>query len=437
MQVQIALSHTITTGGTMYEMTVLDNGLRVLSRRMPHTMSASICVYVGSGSRYEDESQAGISHYVEHMLFKGTTRRPTSIDISGAIEGIGGMINGSTDRELCSYWCKVALPHFLEGRDVRMDMVFHPLFDAAEVENERTVIQEELGMSNDHPSYRVDMLIDDMMWPNQPLGRDVGGSKESVQNLTREMLVDHFTRQYVPSNMVVSVAGDLSHDQVLEAIAPRVEDRSDGTPMPWHRAVANDHAGPQVRVEHRKTEQAHLCFGLPGIATSHPDRYALDMMNTVLGEGMSSRLFAEVRERQGLAYDIHSSVSHFRDTGSIIVYSGVDPKKAIRTVSTILTELERMKEGVPQEELNRGRELAKGRLLLRMEDTRAVAAWAGAQEMLHDRVLTVEDVVEKVNAVTTDDLKQVANRFLLPEKQSLAVVGPFRSDRRFQNLLKV
>jgi len=421
----------------MYEKTVMDNGLRVLSRRMPHTMSASICIYVGSGSRYEDDSQAGTSHYVEHMLFKGTTRRPTSIDISGAIEGVGGMINGSTDRELCGYWCKVALPHFLEGLDVLMDMVFDPLFDAAEVENERTVIQEELGMSHDHPGYRVDMLIDDMMWPSQPMGRDVGGSKESVQGLTREMLVDHFTRQYVPSNMVVSVAGDLSHDQVLEAVAPRVKDRSGGTPMPWHPVVVNDLSGPQVRVEHRKTEQAHLCFGLPGIPTRHPDKYALDMMNTVLGEGMSSRLFAEVRERQGLAYDIHSSVSHFRDTGSIMVYSGVDPKKAARTVSTILTELERMKEEVSQEELDRGRELAKGRLLLRMEDTRAVAAWAGAQEMLHDRVLTVEDVVEKVDAVTTDDLKEVANRFLLSEKQNLAVVGPFRSDRQFQNLLKV
>ena len=420
----------------MYEKTVLDNGLRVLSRQMPHTMSVSICVYVGSGSRYEDDSQAGISHYVEHMLFKGTTRRPTSIDISGAIEGVGGMINGSTDRELCGYWCKVALPHFLQGLDVLMDIVSHPLFDAAEVETERTVIQEELGMSHDHPSYRVDMLIDDMMWPDQPLGRDVGGSKESVQDITHEMLVDHFNRQYIPSNMVVSVAGDLPHDQVVEAIASRVKDQSGGTPLSWHPVVANDISSPQVRVEHRKTEQAHLCLGLPGIATDHPDRYALDMMNTVLGEGMSSRLFSEVRERQGLAYDIHSSVSHLRDTGSIIVYSGVDPKKAIKTVTTILKELERMKEDVPQEELNRGRELAKGRLLLRMEDTRAVAAWAGAQEMLHDRVLTVEDVVEKVNAVTTDDLKEVANRFLLSEKQSLAVVGPFRSDRQFQNLLK-
>ena len=280
------------------------------------------------------------------------------------------------------------------------------------------------------------MLIDDMMWPNQPLGRDVGGSKESVQDITREMLVDHFTRQYIPSNMVVSVAGDLPHDQVVEAIASRVKDQSGGTALSWHPVVANDVSSPQVRVEHRKTEQAHLCLGLPGIATDHPDRYALDMMNTVLGEGMSSRLFSEVREKQGLAYDIHSSVSHLRDTGSIIVYSGVDPKKAARTVSTILTELERMKEDVPQGELNRGRELAKGRLLLRMEDTRAVAAWAGAQEMLHDRVLTVEDVVEKVDAITTDDLKEVANRFLLSEKQSLAVVGPFRSDRQFQNLLK-
>lgn len=404
---------------------------------MPHTMSASICVYVGAGSRYEDEGQAGISHYVEHMLFKGTKRRPTSIDISAAIEGIGGVINGSTDRELCSYWCKVALPHFLQGLDVLMDIISEPLFDVGEVETERAVIQEELGMSHDHPSYLVDMLIDSMMWPNQPLGRDVGGSKESVQGITHEMLVEHFTRQYIPSNMVVSVAGDIPHDQIVDAINARVKDHSGGTPQNWHPVIANQADRPQAKVEYRKTEQAHLCFGLPGIATDHSDRYALDMMNTVLGEGMSSRLFSEVREKQGLAYDIHSSVSHLRDTGAIVVYAGVDPKKAARTVSTILGELERMKKGVSQEELNRGRELAKGRLLLRMEDTRAVAAWAGAQEMLHEQVLTVENVVQRVDAITTDDVNEVANRYLLPERQSLAVVGPFRGGRQFQSLLKV
>lgn len=420
----------------MYKKTILENGLRVLSSQMVHTMSASICIYVGSGSRYEEESQAGISHYVEHMLFKGTERRPTSIDISGAIEGVGGIMNGSTDRELCGYWCKVALPHFLEGLDVLIDMVCNSVFDATEIETERTVIQEELGMSHDHPGYRADTLIDEMMWPNQPLGRDVGGSKESVQGITRDMLIDHFRRQYSPSNIVISVAGNLTHEQVVEAVALRFKTGSVLPALSWQPVVEYQRNHPQARTEYRKAEQAHMCLGLPGISRDHPDRYRLDIMNTVLGEGMSSRLFSEVRERQGLAYDIHSSVSHLKDTGSIVVYCGVDPKKATKALDTIIRELERMKVGVSEEELNRGRELAKGRLLLSMEDTRAVAAWGGVQEMLHGQVITVEDVVKKVDAVNTDDLRDVAKKFLLMEKQSLAVVGPFRGNRKFQDLLK-
>ena len=420
----------------MYEKTVLDNGLRVLSSWMPHTRSVSICIFVGAGSRYEDDPQAGLSHFVEHMLFKGTQRRPSSLDISGAIEGVGGMLNGSTDREISSYWVKVARPHFLLGLDVLTDIIRHALFDPKETESERSVIQEELGMSNDHPGYRVDVLIDDMLWPNQPMGRDVGGTKESVQGIGHDMVVDYFHQQYVPSNMVISVAGEVTHSDVLEALAPLVIDWPDGTPLEWHPVAVNGQEKAQVRVEWRRTEQAHICLAMPGISSRDPDRYALDLMNTVLGEGMSSRLFAEVREKQGLAYDIHSSVSHFRDTGSIMVYSGVDPKKAQRTVSTILRELERMKEGVPQSELNRGRELVKGRLLLRMEDTRAVAAWAGAQELLHDRVLTVDDVVERVSGVTAEDIERVANQYLVPENLNLAVVGPYRSDRQFHRLLK-
>ena len=402
---------------------------------MPHTLSVSICIFVGAGSRYEDEDKAGVSHFVEHILFKGTERRPSSIDISGAIEGIGGMMNGSTDREVSTYWCKVARPHFLQGLDVLTDIVCHPLFDPKEEENERRVIQEELGMSNDHPSYRVDMLIDSMLWPDQPLGRDVGGTKESVQNIDHQMLVDYFHHQYVPSNVVISVAGNITHGELLEALVPLVDQWSQGTPLEWYPAVPQNHTEPQVRMERRQTEQAHISLALPGIAIDHPDRYPLDMMNTVLGEGMSSRLFLEVREKQGLAYDIHSAVNHFQDTGSIMVYCGVDPRKARRAIGTILVELERMKHGMPQEELNRGRELVKGRLLLRMEDTQAVAAWAGAQELLHDRVLTVDQVVKEVDAVSTEDIERVAKQFLVPEKLNLAVVGPYRSDRQFHSLL--
>jgi len=420
----------------MYRKTVLDSGLRVLSHSMPHTRSVSICVFVGAGSRYEDDTQAGVSHFLEHMLFKGTHRRPSSADISGAIEQVGGIMNGSTDRELSAYWCKVAQPHFHKALDVLVDLVRDPLVEPAEVEKERDVVQEELSMTKDYPNYRVEMLTDELLWPDQPMGRDVAGSKESLQGIGPQMLVDWFQSQYISSNVVISIAGSVSHEDVLGALEPLVEGWSQGTPRAWHPAAHQDRVTPQVRMEHRKTEQAHLCLSLPGISSRHADRYALDMMSTVLGEGMSSRLFLEVREKRGLAYDIHSAASHYHDTGSFVVYFGTDPKKARYAAETILGEFRHMQTSVPNEDLHRARELAKGRLLLRMEDSRAVAAWAGAQELLYDRILTVDDVVEKVDAVTTEDVERMANQFLVPEKLNLAVVGPYRSDRQFKAVLR-
>ena len=208
----------------MHQKTVLDNGVRLLTASMPHTRSVSMCIYVGSGSRYEDNEHAGISHFLEHMLFKGTPRRQSAAEITGAIEQVGGMMNGSTDREITAYWCKVATPHFERALDVLVDMVRNPLMEDEEVGKERSVIQEELAMSNDYPGYRVEMLTDQMLWPDHPMGRDVGGSKETVDGITREMMTDWFQHQYVASNVVISIAGSLSHEEMLNAVEPMVKD---------------------------------------------------------------------------------------------------------------------------------------------------------------------------------------------------------------------
>ncbi|MBI4311827.1 MAG: insulinase family protein [Chloroflexi bacterium] len=419
-----------------YQQTVLSNGLRVLSCEMPHTRSVSIDIFAGIGSRYEEDKEAGVSHFLEHMLFKGTTRRPSGADISGAIEQIGGMMNAGTDRETTSFWCKVASPHFGRALDVLMDIIRNPLMSQEDVDKERGVIQEELNMTNDYPSYRVDLLTDEMLWPDQPMGRDVGGTRETVDGITRQMILDWFQRHYVASNMVVSVAGNVSHGEVVETVATLAGDMPSGS-LPVYRIAAHDNGQhPRVRLESRKTEQAHLSLCLPGLATRHPDRYALDLMNGVLGDGMSSRLFVEMRETRGLAYEVHSSLTHFRDTGSIVVYCGVEPKKAKEAVETVLGELQRIKDGVPDEELSKAKEFAKGRLLLRMEDTRAVAGWAGAQEILYGEVLSVDEVVERVEAISTEDVLRAARDYLVSEQLRLAVVGPYRSDRQFQALLR-
>ena len=416
--------------------TVLDNGLRVLTTTMPQTYSVSMAILVGAGSRYESDETAGSTHFLEHLLFKGTKSWPKAQDISEAIEGVGGVMNASTDREITIYWCKVAKPHYKKALSILLDMVVNPLLDSGEMEKERQVILEELRMSNDYPSHRVDLLIDEMLWPNQPMGRDVGGTEESVIGITRENLVDLMRFQYSPVNVVVSVAGSVSHDEVLAELKPPVVDWKPRKSRAW-APVKLEQEKSALRIEYRKSEQAHLCVGLPGLALDHPDRYALSLVNIMLGEGMSSRLFLEVRERQGLAYDVHSSLSQYLDCGSLVVYCGSEPSRSPKALGAIMGQLSAICDGFSERELDRAREYSKGRIMLRMEDTRSVAMWQGGQEILLNRVSTVDEVVKAIDAVTLDDVNRVAGDIVKEDRLNLAIVGPFRSDRRFLKLLKL
>ena len=420
----------------MFQRTVLDNGLPILTSSMPHTRSVSMGIFIGAGSRYESDELAGVSHFLEHLLFKGTKGWPTAKEVSEAIEGVGGIMNASTDREMTVFWCKVAKPHFKQALSVLVDMMLNPLLDPVEIDKEREVVLEELRMINDYPTNRVDLLIDEILWPDQPMGRDVGGSLESVTNLTQEHIQEYVRQQYTPGNAVVSIAGDISHEEVLDLLADSLNDWATATPMMW-QPVKDGQTSPRVRVEQRKTDQAHMVVGLPGLPIGHPDRYALGLMNVVLGEGMSSRLFQELREKQGLAYDVHSSLNLFRDCGSLTVYCGVEPKKSTRAISAILEQLAGLQGNIPEAELDKARELSKGRMLLRMEDSRSVSMWMGAQETLLGTVRTVDEVVEQMDAVTTQDIERVAAGVIREEVLNLAVVGPYRSDRRFLKLLKL
>jgi predicted Zn-dependent peptidase len=419
----------------MYEKTVLDNGLRILSAHMPHTRSVSINFFIGAGSRYETDDVAGVSHFLEHMLFKGTERRPTPREIAETIEGVGGIMNAGTDRELTVYWCKVPSPHFARTLDVLADNIRNSLFAPPEIEKERAVIIEELHMVQDNPGDLVGVLIDEVLWPNQPLGRDIAGSEETVNGIQRQHMVDYLSRQYVPANTVLSVAGNVTHEQVV-AEAQRVMGDWENQPFGSWFPAKNGQTSPRVALKHKKTEQIHLCLGMPGFSAYHPDRYTLDVLNSILGEGMSSRLFLEVREKRGLAYDVHSYVSHFQDTGAAVISAGVDPKKLAPTIEAVLEELDRLKDDIPEDEFTKSREFIKGRLQLRMEDTRAVASWLGGQELLRNEILTVDDVVRIVDNVDIKNLKRVARDVYQRDRMNLAVVGPPRSADRLQALLK-
>ena len=420
----------------MYQKTTLDNGLRLITAPMPHTRSVTISFFIGTGSRYETETQAGISHFIEHLCFKGTSKRPTAREISTAIEGIGGILNGGTDKELTVYWCKVAQSYLQTALDVLVDMLLNSRFDPADIEKERQVIIEEINMSNDSPPQRVAMLIDELLWPEHPLGRDVAGSKESVGAITRDMLLGYLTGQYQPSNTVVTVAGGIQHQKTVTAVNQTLGKWADQQPRPKYLAH-REQPVQRLRIETRDIEQVNLCLALPGLPLLHPKRFTFDMLNVILGEGMSSRLFTQIRDKLGLAYSINSYVDHFFDTGSIIISAGVDTKNLPAAIQAILEELSHLKETIPEPELNKAKEFAKGRLLLRMEDSRSVAGWAGGQEILTGRILSVDKVVSIINAITAEAMQKLAQELLIGDRLRLAVVGPVPPDEPLEELLKL
>ena len=419
----------------MFQQATLSNGLRVITSAMPHTRSVTLGFLVGGGSRYESDDEAGAFHFVEHLCFKGTPTRPTPRMVSETMDRVGGLMNATTAREVTTYWCKVARPHFDIAADLIVDMVRNPLFDPIELEKERGVILEELAASRDHPDSRAGLLIDQTMWPDQPLGRDVGGTAESVKALSRDAMLRLVNHQYVPSNAVITVAGNIDHEEIVGYFERSMGDWPTGDPLDYYPVVLDQQA-PRVNVENRKSEQAHICLGFHGVSTEHPQRYAYDMLSSVLGEGMSSRLFMELREERGLAYEAHSGTAHYRDAGAMEVYAAVDPRNASLALETILAELAKLKDGVPEDELDKAREYAKGRLLLRMEDTRNVALWLGSQRLTRQHVSTPDDIVERIDAVTTDDLQQAAREMLVPQNLNVAIVGPFRNPHRFERQIE-
>jgi predicted Zn-dependent peptidase len=420
----------------MYHKTTLENGLRVVTSTMPHTQSASFCLFIGVGSRYEDDSVAGVSHFIEHLLFKGTKKRPSSGDICSAIEGVGGILNAGTNKELTIYWTKTAKTQFPLSIDVITDILLHSKFDPAEIERERQVIIEEINMSEDSPASKVNEIIDELLWPGHPLGRDTAGSKESMAGISRKAIIDYLHAHYLPRNAVVSVAGNIKHQEAVDmvgaATAKWKNNKNNQAYLPY-----KPQPNPRLRIENKDIEQAHICLGLPGLSLTDPRRFTLDLLNVILGEGMSSRLFLEIRDKMGLAYNIYSSSDHFLDSGCMTVYAGVDPKNIAATLKAVMEQLALMKEPVQEEELARAKEMAKGRMMLRMEDTRDVAGWTGGQEILSGRALRIEQVTKLIDEVTAEDMQKIAEELLVSEQLRLAVVGPVKKEEPLEGLLNI
>jgi predicted Zn-dependent peptidase len=403
---------------------------------MPHTRSVSICIYLGAGSRYESEAQAGVSHFIEHLCFRGTEKRLSAKDISGAIEGVGGVLNGGTDKELTVYWCKVAQPHFHLALDVLADMVLHSRFEKKDIEKERKIIIEEISMSKDAPNQLVGMILDELLWPDHPLGRDVAGTNKSVEDMSRELMLDYMASEYSPANTVVAIAGNIEHEEAVNQVNKILGGWENKKPRLNFLPYIED-KNPRFKVEKRDTEQTHLCLALPGVSLSDPRRFTIDLLNVILGEGMSSRLFIEIRDKLGLAYNIHSYLDHFQDSGALTIYAGVHPKSLEIGISAILEQLALLKEKISDEEITKAKELSKGRLLLRMEDSRSVAGWVGGQEILSNKIMDVEEVVAIIEKVTAEEMRAAAKELLAGNKLRLSVVGPVKSTDHLEKLLTI
>ncbi|MDQ7028407.1 MAG: pitrilysin family protein [Ardenticatenia bacterium] len=402
----------------------VDNGLRIVTVPMSGVYSASALLYVGVGSRHEPDELAGICHLVEHLAFKGTPRYPSPTDIALAIEGIGGVFNASTSRELTMYWAKAASHHVLHIVDVLFEITRHSLFRPEDIAKEKHIIVEEINEALDIPQEVAALACMRLLFPDHPLGRDVAGSRESVLNITREQIMTFVETMYRPNTMVLSVAGAVCHDEIVEHVASLVAGWSAGSP-PTCDAAPPLTDGPHLSVISRPAEQVQLCVGIRGFGRHDEDRYALTLLNTLLGEGMSSRLFTRLREELGLAYAVGSSVGFYSDTGDVIIDVGVDAQHVGLAIEAICEELARLvAHPVPEAELNAAREFLKGRFLLSLEDTYANANWYGYQVALSQETISPEEAIAHIDALTPEDMQRVAGRLFKREQMALSIVGP-------------
>jgi len=409
----------------MHEMTTLANGLRVLTVRLPHVQSVSLGFFLDVGSRYESEPLAGASHFIEHMVFKGTEQRPTPLDIVDAIEGKGGILGASTGLETTLYWAKVASAHLQEALDVLSDMLLRPRFEPSDVDREREVISEEISYTLDTPDGLAQLLVNQLQWPGHPLGRDIAGTRQSVAELSRDGMLDFMACHYRSGRAILGVAGQVDHEQIVASAESSIGEWQPGPRVDWEPAPSA-RLGPMLEIKFRDTEQAQLSLSFAGLSRGDPDRFALQLLNVILGEGMQSRLFQKVREELGLAYSVGSFVTSLQDTGAVGFYAGVRPNRAEEALSAIVSELERLRqEPVPQRELAKAVEFVRGRLALSLEDSFAIASWYVHQQLLGPEVLEPSEVVARFEAVLPSDIQRLAGTIFQMERLNLAVVGPF------------
>jgi predicted Zn-dependent peptidase len=429
--------------GGMFQRSVLPGGPRIISARMPGTRSLAVAVTVLVGSREELRRDAGLAHFMEHITFRGTRALPTSRAVSEAVEGVGGTSNASTGRESTVYWARLPVRHAARAFDVLGELLLRPLLRDEDVARERDIIIEEIRSFQDDPGQHVFDLFDRTWFGDTPLGWEIAGDETTVGAMDGERIRSFWAGAYRPDRLVVAVAGDLDHEEAVrlatdafELDASAATGPTPGGPREWLPAPPAPCG--RIAVERKRTAQAHLCLGVPALPRDHPDQWALELLSAVLGDGSSSRLFLSVREEAGLAYDVHSFQAEYQDAGVLGVYAGVDPDDLTQALSAILVELARIRdEQVPDAELEKARAYVSGRLELRLEDTRHMCSWLGSQEALHDRVLTPDEALGALAAVTPAQVQDLAGRLIRDESLSLSVIAPRATERALERALRL
>lgn len=417
----------------MFRKITLENGLRVLTAPMQGTNTVTVLVMCGTGSDYERREENGISHFLEHMFFKGTAARPNAKAIREELDAMGSISNAFTDHETTGYYIKAGKPYAERSLEILADIYKHSIMPAEEIEREKQVVVEELHLRRDTPTIYIGEMWERLLYGDQPAGREVGGSEETIRTLRREGLLEYFGHQYVAANTVVVVAGSIKEDETIARIGTLFSDTRESQPQRTKPPLREAQHTPQLITEEKKTDQTHLLIGFRGYDAFQSGRYAAELLTTVLGGSWSSRMFSRIREELGLAYAVSTDSDYYSNRGAVVTYAGVAHENVAPAVQAILGEYRRIRdEAVGMDELNRTRDFLKGRTLMSLEASNAVASFVGGEEMLTGKPVTVDEVFARIDAVEPSDIQRAATELFRPERLNLAALGPALSSRELQ-----
>jgi predicted Zn-dependent peptidase len=421
-----------------YQKRTLPNGLRLVVIPMPASESVTLTVWCHVGSRFETDKIAGLSHFLEHMVFKGSKNRPSAKDIASAVDGIGGEFNAGTSKEWTNFYIKSSKTHLATSFDVLSDMIINPLLKEDEIERERGVILEEKAMYEDTPIMNIGDVSEEEIFKGNQLGVDTIGRSDSIKNMTKNDFISYRSKYYYPKNLLITVAGAVTESEALNLTKKYFINLNKNGKVISPKKFINKQKSPSVKLKSKKIEQAHMIVGFRGNPLGHEDRFIESVLASILGGGMSSRLFTEVRERRGLAYSVRTSVDRYTDAGFIGTYAGVDPKKAEEALKVILDEHYAIRDEIKlitEEELTRVKEFIKGHVALGLEDTSAVNQFFGEQELLLGKIKTPEEIYKSIDAVTIKEFVKVAKKLFKKENLNLAIIGPYNNEDKWKKLL--